>query len=60
MKKLISVILVVLAIIMFYLSYTIGALPPGITGVGFGEGRQKFGFLPEVHNDFIFATQRSC
>ena len=27
----------------------------GITGVGFGEGRQKFGFLPEVHNDFIFA-----
>ena len=28
----------------------------GLTGVGFGEGRQKFGFLPEVHNDFIFAT----
>jgi cell division protein FtsW len=27
----------------------------GLTGVGFGEGRQKFGFLPEVHNDFIFA-----
>ena len=27
----------------------------GITGVGFGEGRQKFGFLPEAHNDFIFA-----
>ena len=27
----------------------------GVTGVGFGEGRQKFGFLPEVHNDFIFA-----
>ncbi len=26
----------------------------GITGVGFGEGRQKFGFLPEAHNDFIF------
>ncbi len=26
----------------------------GITGVGFGEGRQKFGFLPEPHNDFIF------
>jgi cell division protein FtsW len=23
--------------------------------VGFGEGRQKFGFLPEPHNDFIFA-----
>jgi cell division protein FtsW len=27
----------------------------GINGVGFGEGRQKFGFLPEPHNDFIFA-----
>jgi len=27
----------------------------GITGQGFGEGRQKFGFLPEPHNDFIFA-----
>jgi cell division protein FtsW len=27
----------------------------GIAGVGFGQGRQKFGFLPEVHNDFIFA-----
>jgi cell division protein FtsW len=26
-----------------------------LTGVGFGEGRQKFGFLPEPHNDFIFA-----
>jgi len=27
----------------------------GVTGVGFGEGLQKFGFLPEPHNDFIFA-----
>jgi len=27
----------------------------GITGVGFGEGQQKFGFLPEPHNDFVFA-----
>jgi len=27
----------------------------GITGVGFGESRQKFGFLPEPHNDFLFA-----
>jgi cell division protein FtsW len=27
----------------------------GVSGVGFGEGRQKFGFLPEPHNDFIFA-----
>lgn len=27
----------------------------GLSGVGIGEGRQKFGFLPEAHNDFIFA-----
>ncbi|MEX2467963.1 MAG: FtsW/RodA/SpoVE family cell cycle protein [Gemmatimonadota bacterium] len=27
----------------------------GVSGVGIGEGRQKFGFLPESHNDFIFA-----
>jgi cell division protein FtsW len=27
----------------------------GLTGVGFGESRQKFGFLPEPHNDFIFS-----
>lgn len=27
----------------------------GAVGVGFGEGRQKFGFLPEPHNDFIFS-----
>ncbi|MEX1257037.1 MAG: putative peptidoglycan glycosyltransferase FtsW [Gemmatimonadota bacterium] len=27
----------------------------GIAGVGFGAGRQKFGFLPEPHNDFIFS-----
>lgn len=27
----------------------------GLTGAGFGEGRQKYGFLPEPHNDFIFA-----
>jgi cell division protein FtsW len=27
----------------------------GVAGVGFGEGRQKFGFLPEPHNDFIFS-----
>ena len=27
----------------------------GAWGVGFGEGRQKFGFLPEAHNDFIFS-----
>jgi cell division protein FtsW len=27
----------------------------GITGQGFGKGMQKFGFLPEPHNDFIFS-----
>ena len=27
----------------------------GIAGQGFGQGRQKFGFLPEAHTDFIFA-----
>lgn len=27
----------------------------GLYGVGIGEGRQKYGFLPEAHNDFIFA-----
>jgi cell division protein FtsW len=27
----------------------------GLTGVGLGGSRQKFGFLPEPHNDFLFA-----
>ncbi len=27
----------------------------GVAGVGFGQGRQKLGFLSEAHNDFIFA-----
>jgi cell division protein FtsW len=27
----------------------------GLTGVGFGDSRQKYGFLPEPHNDFLFA-----
>jgi cell division protein FtsW len=27
----------------------------GLTGVGIGQGRQRFGFLPEAHNDFIFS-----
>jgi cell division protein FtsW len=27
----------------------------GVAGQGFGGGRQKYGFLPEPHNDFIFA-----
>ncbi|MBI4544483.1 MAG: putative lipid II flippase FtsW, partial [Gemmatimonadetes bacterium] len=28
----------------------------GPLGVGFGRGQQKFGFLPEPHNDFVFAV----
>jgi len=28
----------------------------GITGVGLGAGRAKYGFLPEVESDFIFAN----
>jgi cell division protein FtsW len=28
----------------------------GVAGRGFGRGGQKFGFLPELHNDFIFAV----
>ncbi|MEJ2216392.1 MAG: putative lipid II flippase FtsW [Gemmatimonadota bacterium] len=27
----------------------------GVLGRGFGQGQQKFGFLPEPHNDFILA-----
>ena len=28
----------------------------GVTGVGIGQSRGKFGFLPEAHNDFVFAV----
>ena len=28
----------------------------GLTGVGFGKSRQKFLFVPEEHNDFIFSV----
>ncbi|HEX2094381.1 MAG TPA: putative lipid II flippase FtsW [Longimicrobiaceae bacterium] len=27
----------------------------GLGGVGFGNSRQKYGFLPEAHNDFLFS-----
>lgn len=35
MKKIIAIILIILALIMFYLAYDIGGLPPAVTGVGF-------------------------
>jgi small-conductance mechanosensitive channel len=35
MKKAIGIILIVLGLIMFYLSYEINGLPPAITGIGF-------------------------
>ncbi len=28
----------------------------GLTGLGLGEGRQKLGFVPEHHTDFIFSV----
>ncbi len=34
--------------------YSIGS--GGLFGVGFGQGRQKQGFLPEAENDFIFSV----
>ncbi len=27
----------------------------GLHGVGLGEGRQKYNYLPEAHNDYVFA-----
>jgi cell division protein FtsW len=27
----------------------------GLSGVGLGSGRQKYNYLPEAHNDFVFA-----
>ena len=33
--------------------YAIGS--GGLTGLGFGRSRQKYMYLPEEHNDFIFA-----
>ncbi|MFN3217094.1 MAG: putative lipid II flippase FtsW [Acidimicrobiales bacterium] len=34
----------------------VGIASGGVTGVGIGEGRVKWGYLPEAHTDFIFAV----
>ena len=33
----------------------VGLANGGLFGIGLGEGRAKWGFLPEAHTDFIFA-----
>ncbi len=33
----------------------VGLATGGLTGVGLGAGRAKWGFLPEAHTDFIYA-----
>lgn len=34
----------------------VGVANGGVTGVGIGEGRAKWGYLPEAHTDFIYAV----
>lgn len=34
----------------------VGVANGGLTGVGIGEGRSKWGYLPEAHTDFIYAV----
>ena len=34
----------------------VGIADGGLTGVGIGEGRAKWGYLPEAHTDFIYAV----
>ncbi len=34
----------------------VGIASGGVTGVGIGEGRAKWGYLPEAHTDFIYAV----
>ena len=38
---------------MLQSQYAIGS--GGLLGLGFGRGRQKYLYLPEEHNDYIFA-----
>ncbi len=35
MKKVVAILLILLALVMIYLSVNLGVLPPGITGIGF-------------------------
>lgn len=35
MRNILLILLVVLALVMIYLSFQLGALPPGLTGIGF-------------------------
>lgn len=35
MKKFAAILLIVLGVVMIYLSVSLGAYPPGITGIGF-------------------------
>lgn len=34
----------------------VGVASGGVSGVGLGEGRAKWGYLPEAHTDFIYAV----
>lgn len=35
MRKSVGIVLIILALIMLYLGFTLGAWPPAITGIGF-------------------------
>ena len=42
--------------VSYQINQSLIALGSGeLIGRGFGRGEQKFGFLPEPHNDFLFA-----
>ncbi len=39
----------------FHLTNSLISLTSGLSGKGFGNSLQKYGFIPESHNDFIFS-----